>query len=334
MQAQAATPKELKELIESAREQIQRLEQVRMDYEAQLREQFDSLQQKMKEKMDEASEDAKDAILKKKQGRKGHLFGMFGERAGRKRTFEERNKATRIVRETRKKVTDSINKASEEIISCAEDSMDSLDLEMKGIIKNIKKEISSFSKSAKEANLSALAFELPRNVRLRTFNFHDDADEDDFIESETSTRTVRKEQSGGWAAFKRAIDFFGADWGYDEEEVTEVEFILDEGKMIAHYEQKIESALQALQNHVENDIIKPLQESSHEFFDLVQDNFDQVKQILQNGLEDQQRDKAEVEQIQKALEKLKNIMGNIRQDSLKLREIAEKMTADFYKKAA
>ena len=104
--------------------------------------------------------------------------------------------------------------------------------------------------------------------------------------------------------------------------------------MIAHYEQKIESALQALQNHVENDIIKPLQESSHEFFDLVQDNFDQVKQILQNGLEDQQRDKAEVEQIQKDLEKLKNSMGNIKEDSKKLREIAEKMTADLNKKAA
>ena len=328
LQAQAATPQELKELIESAREQIQRLEQVRMDYEAQLREQFDSLQKKMKEKMDEASEDAKDAIAKILKKKSGEKEGFFGK-AGRKRTFEEKNKATEIVRNARKELTDSINKASDEIMSYAEDSMDSLDSIMKDIVRNIKREISSFSKSAKEANLSTLAFELPRGIRLRAPNLHDDMDEDDFIERKTSTRKVLREQNSLFGWFKRKIDFFDAEWGYDEEEVTEDEFILDEERMIAYCEQKMESALQTLQKQVENNIIKPLQQNSNEFFALVQENFDQVRQILQNGLNDQQRDKAEAEQIQKELKKLINSMSNLKQDCKTLKDSAKKNNAGF-----
>ena len=172
-----------------------------------------------------------------------------------------------------------------------------LDQDMKILQEKVGHDIRTFGEHANKINLSAIAFQAPEHISLGELEYRPSFRDNNYISEKKLSRKEYKKQKGFFGWLKRNIDFFGQDWGVDEIETIDDYFVLNKEKLEQDLKVSIGQAKQSIRNQVGKNIMQPVQDSSREFFKEVHRSFSQVQQILQDGLNDQKREKAEAEKL-------------------------------------
>lgn len=205
---------------------------------------------------------------------------------------------------------------------------------MEELRENVRHDISTFGEHANEVNLSAIAFHAPENIRLRDLEYFSGLDRSNLISRTTQARTEYKEQDGFTAWLARKCDLFGNNWGYDKVETEENCFAINENKLKEELNKKVNQAIASLRDQVETGFIQPVQQSSDDFFGQVLGCFSHVRQILENGMNDQLRAKDELEKLIEKLQQMQREAEDTKQGAKEIKKWAEKHTEHTPPRAA
>ena len=227
--------------------------------------------------------------------------------------FESDEEAIDTIKAIFGMIAELMSEVSEDITNTATEKIQSLESGMADVQKEVRNYISSFEEHAREAKLDAIVFQPPELISLKKLEEYLPSDTQNFIKTKVADEKKYEEQEGFWGSFKRTIDVFGGRWGFDEKTVQKKYFQLNENEMINFWKEQIRKSMESIREQVEKDFMQPVQDSSHKFFKNVRRSFSHVYRILENGLNDQKREKAEAEKLRDELQQLKSRTEEIRQ---------------------
>lgn len=175
-----------------------------------------------------------------------------------------------------------------------------------GLRDEVVKQIQQFDTQAEQLGLTALSFEVPdipflkikKERRLIT---------DELIEDTSHTVTRQRKQSSFWGGFKRKIDIFDSDWGYDDYEASIKQFVIKMQDMGTHWDTVVTTRLDELKNQVEEEFSLPVQESSDQFFKAMETRFNQIDENLHGGLKNHEQSVTQQKEIRQSLQALKKL---------------------------
>ena len=248
--------------------------------------------------------------------------------------FKNEDNAIGVRNSLSKIVAEFIGKAGKSIENAALKTVNTLDTQMVELRKKVERDISTFGEHARKVNLSAIDFHAPENIRLRDLEYFSGLDRSNLISRTTQARTEYKEQDGFTAWLARKCDLFGNNWGYDKVETEENCFAINENKLKEELNKKVNQAIASLRDQVETGFIQPVQQSSDDFFDEVLGCFSHVRQILENGMNDQLRAKDEAEQLIKELQQMQRESEDTQQGANEIKNWAKKHTEHTAPRAA
>lgn len=140
-------------------------------------------------------------------------------------------------------------------------------------------------------------------------------------ESEETIGTLKK-QDGWWASIKRGVDFFNAEWGYDDAERTDYLLNLDEVKK--ETQKAVGELFTRLEKNIGQQLIKPTQKSSQDFFEKLTGKIEDIRSGFAVGLKKNLEDKKTKEAIINAIYKYLKVIKEQKQDIKQLCTGAEK----------
>ena len=231
-------------------------------------------------------------------------------------------------------ITDLMNGAGEDVANAASKKIHVLASEMTDLQKKVSDDISGFTEHAKEAKLDAIAFQAPEPFNLQELGVDLTINNGSFIKAKSTTEKKYIKQDSWWGGFKRTVDIFGMRLGFDEISVPKTYFQLDEEGMIEYWGKQIKIAMQSLRDQVETGFIQPVQQSSDDFFAKVLGCFSHVRQILENGMNDQLRAKDEAERLIKELQQMQRESEDTQKGANEIKKWAEKHTEHTTPRAA
>lgn len=177
---------------------------------------------------------------------------------------------------------------------------------MQSMREEVVEQVLQFDAHAKNLGLDALSFSVPNLPKFESSANHL-AVRSDLIDDKSRKVRRQREQSSFWGKFKRTVDVFGADWGYDEYGATENRFTIKTKDLEDHWAKVVKGQLETLTNTVEEEFSRPIQKSSDQFFRTMVDRFNEISENLQGGLNNHKKDLAQQADIRQFLQTLKKL---------------------------
>lgn len=185
---------------------------------------------------------------------------------------------------------------------------------------------SQFSEDAATVGVAALQFDVPEVPKIQ-FSQALTLQEMSLIDDESYGISRRVEQSGVLAWFKRRVDYFGGDWGYDEYSSTKPRFVINMKKLQEHWLAMFEDESATQQRVVREEFAQPIMLAEQRFFEAVEARFALIQESLENGLRDHEESEQTRAAIARFLTELSALNSDIKADSKALsRTVSARLT--------
>lgn len=228
-------------------------------------------------------------------------------------TYSDKDEAQRELAKISAKISEILQNSANALMRSIERAWQSLDENMQESKQQVAKDMSDFGESARLIGLDALVPEKPKfnKIVVKRKGAHNF---DLLIDESTKTRTRLRQQDSAWGWFKRKVDFFDADWGYDEQSYKETKYTIKIDDLKSRWKIAVDEEIERLRKSVETNFTLPAQERSDEFFEKINSDFDLIKENLDHGKRDHETEHQRRAEIKKSLEELKELQANARED--------------------
>ncbi len=220
--------------------------------------------------------------------------------------YDSREAAQKALTEINRQVQAILQGAQTTIEQTLETAQADLANSMQSLHQDVVEQVLQFDAHTKNLGLDALNFSVPNLPKLK-FGKNSLTVKGDLVDDQSRKVRRQREQKSAWGRFKRAVDLFGADWGYDEYGATESRFIIKKKDMEDYWANVVESQLKTLTSTVEDEFSHPMQESSDQFFRTMTDRFNEISENLQGGLHNHKQDLAQQNEIRQVLQALRKL---------------------------
>ena len=139
------------------------------------------------------------------------------------------------------------------------------------------------------------------------------------LETRTVNRTRLVHQSGFWGGLKRAVDFFGNEWGQDRRSYQEEHYDVDLSKIREKVLASADASFKGLHEAVASQVKVPLARAVDQFFEAFRGHVEVVRGDLLRGLSDKSEEDSQQRLILNGLRDLQKDLPGQRQDAEKLK---------------
>ncbi|MEN9367304.1 MAG: hypothetical protein RL489_1662 [Pseudomonadota bacterium] len=139
------------------------------------------------------------------------------------------------------------------------------------------------------------------------------------LETRTVNRTRLVHQSGFWGGLKRAVDFFGNEWGQDRRSYQEEHYNVDLSKIREKVLASADASFKGLHAAVASQVKAPLARAVDQFFEAFRGHVEVVRGDLLRGLSDKSEEESQQRLILNGLRDLQKDLPGQRQDAEKLK---------------
>lgn len=129
--------------------------------------------------------------------------------------------------------------------------------------------------------------------------------------SQVKTETYIQKRDGWWASFTH---WMNSDWGVDQHQREVKEFVVDLDKISDAMKKIIDQIFSDFSKRNECEVIEPLKSKTETFFKDLQTKIDSIRGDLQQGIRDQQNDKAELDILLGYLDQFLNNIVDVAKD--------------------
>lgn len=129
--------------------------------------------------------------------------------------------------------------------------------------------------------------------------------------SQVKTETYIQKRDGWWASFTH---WMNSDWGVDQHQREVKEFVVDLDKISAAMKKIIGQIFSDFSKRNEHEIIEPLMSKTATFFKDLNTKIDRIRGDLQQGIHDQQKNKAELDILLEYLDQFLNNIVDVTKD--------------------
>lgn len=227
--------------------------------------------------------------------------------------YTSRDAAQEALSEVSRQVQAILQGAQTTIEQQLEAAQADLATSMQGMRKEVVEQVLQFDAQVENLGLNALSFSVPNLPKFKSGANQLPATGSLVADQSRQVRRQR-EQSSAWGWFKRKVDVFGAEWGYDAYEATETRFTIKMKDLEEHWARVVKGQLEMLTSTVEDEFSRPMQERSDQFFRTMVDHFNEISENLQGGLNNHEKDFAQQTEIRHMLQVLKKLHSPSLQD--------------------
>lgn len=143
------------------------------------------------------------------------------------------------------------------------------------------------------------------------------------IEKKSETVRYKTEQSGGWGWFKRKIDFFGGDWGYDEGSREVSKFIVQTSKVKNSWIPIVRKYCSDIENSVKSQFLDPISATTEAFFETVDEKFETITEVFNETLASKNLEAGLAEKRLTAIQKVEASLGSAVEEAQSLHKLSE-----------
>lgn len=135
------------------------------------------------------------------------------------------------------------------------------------------------------------------------------------IDEKHETKRELRRQDSLWGGIKRGIDFFDAEWGYDDVLVKKTTYIINRDNIRRVAVEAVTRQVEQWREQASESITEPLNDAVQQFFEELALKIEGVRADLQQGIDDGKKSQQQQRELLEALAQLRAPSAHLKEDA-------------------